>query len=77
MINALAHVIVTEGLVADAFVAERCDTRAFEQWRDFVSRAENSPEATAEVTGVPAEQVREAARLMPPAATRRSTTASA
>ncbi|MGU7776444.1 molybdopterin-dependent oxidoreductase, partial [Burkholderia sp. MR1-5-21] len=63
IVNALAHVIVTEGLVDEAFVAERCETRAFEQWRDFVSRADNSPEATADVTGVPAEQVRAAARL--------------
>lgn len=63
IVNALAHVIVTEGLVADAFVAERCETRAFEQWREFVSRADNSPEATADVTGVPPELVREAARL--------------
>ncbi|ABX16051.1 formate dehydrogenase subunit alpha [Burkholderia multivorans] len=63
IVNALAHVIVTEGLVDESFVAERCETRAFEQWRDFVARAENSPEATADVTGVPAEQVRAAARL--------------
>src|SRR5215469_9654170 len=53
IVNALAHVIVTEGLVNEAFVAERCETRAFEQWRDFVALPENSPEAMAEVTGVP------------------------
>ncbi len=63
MVSALAHVIVTEGLMADEFIAERCDLRAFEQWREFVARPENSPEASAEITGVPAEQVREAARL--------------
>ncbi|SMF99909.1 formate dehydrogenase subunit alpha [Burkholderia singularis] len=63
IINALAHVIVTEGLVDDAFVAERCEARAYEQWREFAARAENSPEASAAVTGVPAEQVRAAARL--------------
>lgn len=63
MVSALAHVVVTEGLMADSFIAERCDLRAFEQWRDFVSKAENSPEATEAITGVPAHQVREAARL--------------
>ncbi|ATE61511.1 formate dehydrogenase subunit alpha [Thauera sinica] len=61
--NALAHVIVTEGLVNEAFVAERCEEAACRQWRDFVARPENSPEATAAVTGVPAEAVRGAARL--------------
>ncbi|VVE52551.1 formate dehydrogenase subunit alpha [Pandoraea anhela] len=63
MINALAHVIVTEGLMADAFIAERCEDRAFSQWRDFIARAENSPEATEAHTGVPAHLVRGAARL--------------
>ena len=63
MINALAHVIVTEGLMADEFIAERCEDRAFNQWRDFIARAENSPEATEAHTGVPAHLVRGAARL--------------
>jgi len=63
IVNALAHVIVAEGLIDETFIAERCETRAFQQWRDFVSLPENSPEATAEITGVPAEQVRGAARL--------------
>ncbi len=61
--NALAHVIVTEGLVNEAFVAERCEDAAFRQWKDFVARPENSPEATAAITGVSAEAVRGAARL--------------
>lgn len=63
LLTALAHVIVTEGLVAEDFVAQRCETKAFNQWRDFVARPENSPEATAEDTGVPADDVRGAARL--------------
>ncbi|AKM32204.1 formate dehydrogenase subunit alpha [Pandoraea faecigallinarum] len=63
MVNALAHVIVTEGLLAESFIAERCEDRAFAQWRDFVALAENSPEAVSVVTGVPAEQIRGAARL--------------
>ncbi|OZI71192.1 formate dehydrogenase subunit alpha [Bordetella genomosp. 12] len=63
LLTALAHVIVTEGLVAEAFVAERCETPAFEQWKQFVARPEHAPEATQDVTGVPAEVVRGAARL--------------
>jgi len=63
MVNALAHVIVTEGLVKEGFVAERCDARSFREWRDFVAQPSNSPEAMQSVTGVPATEVRAAARL--------------
>ncbi|AJC22252.1 formate dehydrogenase subunit alpha [Pandoraea pulmonicola] len=63
MVNAIAHVIVTEGLLDEAFIAERCEDRAFAQWREFVAQPENSPEAVAVVTGVDAEQIRGAARL--------------
>jgi formate dehydrogenase major subunit len=63
VINALAHVIVAEGLVHEDFVARRCDTKSFNQWREFVARPENSPEAVQAISGVPAEQLRAAARL--------------
>ena len=63
IITALAHVVVTEGLCSEAYIAERCDAQSFKDWKEFVSRPENSPEALAEVTGVPAETVRSAARL--------------
>ncbi|MGC7403318.1 formate dehydrogenase subunit alpha [Pandoraea pneumonica] len=63
MVNALAHVIVTEGLLDEAFIAERCEDRAFAQWREFVALPENSPEAVSVATGVPAEAIRGAARL--------------
>ena len=63
LISALAHVVVTEGLVDEAYVAERCDTKSFNDWRNFVSLPENSPEAMEAVTGVPAAEVRAAARL--------------
>jgi formate dehydrogenase major subunit len=63
LLTALAHVIATEGLIDEEFVAARCEKPAFEQWREFVARAENSPEATEGVTGVPAAAVRGAARL--------------
>jgi formate dehydrogenase major subunit len=62
-INAMAHVVVTEGLVAEAYVAERCDAESFKRWRDFVAENRNAPEATAAITGIPAEALRQAARL--------------
>ena len=63
IINALAHVVVTEGLVDEAYVTERCEAAAFEQWRRFVAEERNSPEAVAAITGVPAAEIRGAARL--------------
>ncbi len=63
LINSLAHVIVTEGLVKEAFVRERCEMPSFEKWRNFVALDKNSPEAMEAVTGVPAADVRAAARL--------------
>jgi formate dehydrogenase major subunit len=63
MINALAHVIVTEGLVNEAFVRERCEPQDFEIWARFVADEKNSPEAMEQFTGVPAAEVRAAARL--------------
>ncbi|HEY0179856.1 MAG TPA: formate dehydrogenase subunit alpha [Dokdonella sp.] len=63
LVTALAHVIVTEGLVDEAFVRERCEFDSFEKWRSFVAEERHSPEATESITGVPAADVRAAARL--------------
>jgi formate dehydrogenase major subunit len=63
VVNALAHVIVTEGLVDETFVRERCDLAAFESWARFIAEDRNSPEATESLSGVPAADVRAAARL--------------
>jgi formate dehydrogenase major subunit len=63
LINSLAHVIVTEGLVKEDFVRERCEVDSFAKWRKFVALAKNSPEAMQEITGVAASEVRAAARL--------------
>jgi formate dehydrogenase major subunit len=63
VLTALAHVIVTEGLVSKAFVRERCDWDEFRDWAEFVSQKRNSPEEVAKVSGVPAEIIRGAARL--------------
>jgi formate dehydrogenase major subunit len=63
LITALAYVILSEGLEKPDFVAERCDQKSYADWKEFVLRPEHSPEAVAEVTGVPADQLRGAARL--------------
>jgi formate dehydrogenase major subunit len=63
LINSLAHVVVSEGLVKEEFVAARCELDSFAQWRAFIAQPMNSPEAMQALTGVPAEQVRAAARL--------------
>ena len=63
VVNAIAHVIVTEDLVDHRFVQERCEPIEFSQWAAFVSQPENSPEMLEQFTGVPAAEVRAAARL--------------
>jgi formate dehydrogenase major subunit len=63
LVNSLAHVIVTEGLVNEAFVRERCGLDEFETWARFIALAQNSPEEMEQYTGVPAKDVRAAARL--------------
>lgn len=63
IVNAMGHVVATEGLIDLGFVQDRCDMVSFNAWREFISLPENSPEALEEVTGVSAEEVRAAARL--------------
>jgi len=55
LLNALAHVVVTEGFVKEAYVAERCEPESFAKWKAFVAQERNSPEASEAITGVPAE----------------------
>jgi len=63
VLTAMAHVVVTEGLVDEAFVAGRCDRDNFESWARFVAEERHSPEATAEATGLDPKVLRAAARL--------------
>ena len=63
IINALAHVIIREGLADEAYVRERCDLDSWESWKAMILKDENSPEAVAEVSGVDADTIRAAARL--------------
>ena len=63
LLNAMAHVIVTEGLQDAAFIAARCEAQPFARWRDFIREPRHAPEALEAVTGVAAPLLREAARL--------------
>lgn len=63
ILNAMAHVIVEEGLAREEYIRQRCDLPEFEKWKRFILEPKNSPEALQEATGVPADQVRGAARL--------------
>jgi formate dehydrogenase major subunit len=63
IINALAHVVLAEGLEKKEFIEKRCDLDAYNDWRTFILDPRNSPEAVEAETGVPAATVRAAARL--------------
>ncbi len=63
MLNALAHVIVTEGLVDEEFVRSRCDWEDFQDWAAFISEPGNSPETVGPMAGVDPQEIRKAARL--------------
>jgi formate dehydrogenase major subunit len=61
VINAMAHVVVTEGLVDESFVSGRCE--GYAEWAELVSQPQQSPEAVESINGVPAAELRAAARL--------------
>ena len=63
VINAMAHVILIEGLENQAFIAERCDGTEFSRWTQFIREQRNSPEALESETQVPPAELRAAARL--------------
>jgi len=63
VVNALAHVVMSEGLENRKYIEERCDPVEFARWESFIKDPKNSPEALESVTGVPAAEVRAAARL--------------
>jgi formate dehydrogenase major subunit len=63
VVTAMAHVIVAEGLFDVDFIRTRCDWDEFQDYAAFVSDLRHSPEATEMLTGVPAADLRAAARL--------------
>ena len=62
-VNAMAHVIVSEGLADEKYVNERCEIPSWKIWSEFIMREENSPESLQSVTGIDATELRQAARL--------------
>ncbi|EKV32639.1 NAD-dependent formate dehydrogenase alpha subunit [Caenispirillum salinarum AK4] len=60
-INAMAHVVVTEGLADRAFMAERCED--MDAWEAFIAEPRHAPEAVEEITGIPGADLRAAARM--------------
>jgi formate dehydrogenase major subunit len=63
VLNAISHVVVTEGLTKEQYIADRCERDSYEKWKAFVSEPRNSPEAVESITSVDAQQLREAARM--------------
>ena len=63
LVNAIAHVVVTENFVDEEFVKSRCDVDSFNKWRNFIADKRHAPEATETITGVAAADIRAAARL--------------
>jgi formate dehydrogenase major subunit len=63
VVTSMAHVVVTESLFDEAFIRERCDWSEFEDWATFVAEPQHSPEEVERISGVPAETIRQAARL--------------
>ncbi len=55
--------VVPAGLEASDFIAQRCEEEAYRKWCEFISGEQNSPEMTERITGVPASELRAAARL--------------
>ena len=63
VVNAISHVVAVEGLIDRSFVAARCEKEDFARWETFIKDPKNSPEALEPITGVPAADIRAAARL--------------
>jgi formate dehydrogenase alpha subunit len=60
LLNGLMHVILREGWHDEDFIAER--TEGFEELKALVEKY--TPEVTSQITGVPAEDIEEAARML-------------
>jgi formate dehydrogenase major subunit len=63
VLTAMAHVIVTERLADEDYVRARCDWDEFSEWAAFVAQPQHSPEAIEGLSGVPAADLRAAAKL--------------
>lgn len=60
LLNGLMHIILREGWQDDAFIAER--TEGFAEFKAVIEKY--TPEVTSAITGVPAEDIEQAAQMM-------------
>lgn len=60
LLNGLMNIILANNWQDDAFIAERCEN--FDEFRATVDQY--PPERTSEITGIPVEQLRQAAEIM-------------
>ncbi len=60
LLNSIMHVLIAEDLYDEAFVSER--TEGFEELRETVQRY--TPERAEDITNVPADDIRQAARIL-------------
>ncbi len=63
LINGLAHIAAKEDLLDEAFIKARTDLQSYSDWKAMILKDENSPENVSEITGVPVESLRGAARM--------------
>ena len=63
LINGLAHVVLSEGLIDEEFVKERCDLESFKDWKAQILDPVNAPDSVSDITGVPAKDIIAAARM--------------
>jgi len=60
LLNGIMHIILEKGWEDKAFIAERCE--GFDEFRETVSQY--PPEKVSEITGVPVEQIYQAAEIL-------------
>ena len=51
LINAFSHVAVTEKLIDQNYIDQRCDTESFNDWKEFISLDIHAPENVEIATG--------------------------
>ena len=63
LINGLAYVAVSEGLIDEDFIKSRCEIDSYEIWKKQILNSVNSPESVSRITGVPIDDIVGAGRL--------------
>ena len=63
LINGLAYVAVSEGLIDEEFIKSRCEIDSYKAWDKQILYPVNSPESVSKITGVPVRDIVGAGRL--------------